>query len=73
MTRRPPDDDTIHDDDNDDYEDNDDDNDDIADHDINTNSQVWDISNKKTPLLHTLDDHLGYVTCIQWIPGELFN
>ena len=46
---------------------------DIADHDFTTNAQVWDISNKKTPLLHTLDDHLGYVTCIQWIPGELLK
>ena len=31
--------------------------------------QVWDLGNKKAPLLHTLDEHLGYVTCIEWIPG----
>ena len=31
--------------------------------------EVWDLGNKKAPLLHTLDEHLGYVTCIQWIPG----
>ena len=40
----------------------DDDDDDLGD-------QVWDLGNKKAPLLHTLDDHLGYVTCIEWIPG----
>ena len=33
--------------------------------------QVWDLGNKKAPLLHTLDEHLGYVTCIEWIPGEI--
>ena len=33
--------------------------------------QVWDLGNKKAPLLHTLDEHLGYVTCIEWIPGEV--
>jgi hypothetical protein len=31
--------------------------------------QVWDLASRKEPLLHTLDDHLGYVTCIEWIPG----
>ena len=44
-------------------DDNDDDDDDLGD-------QVWDLGNKKAPLLHTLDDHLGYVTCIEWIPGN---
>jgi len=36
---------------------------------VDSDIKIWDLGNKKAPLLHTLDEHLGYVTCIEWIPG----
>ena len=32
--------------------------------------RVWSAKNKKEPLLHTLEGHVGYVTAIQWVPGS---
>ena len=36
---------------------------------VDSTVRVWSANNKKEPLLHTLEGHVGYVTCIQWVPG----
>ena len=35
---------------------------------VDSTVRVWSAANKKEPLLHTLEGHVGYVTCIQWVP-----
>ena len=30
---------------------------------------IWNISDKKSPLVHKLADHMSYVTNILWIPN----
>jgi len=36
---------------------------------VDSDVKVWNLKNKKDPLVHNLDEHLGYVTTIEWIPG----
>ena len=36
---------------------------------VDSDVKVWNLKNKKDPLMHNLDEHLGYVTTIEWIPG----
>ena len=36
---------------------------------VDSDVKVWNLKNKKDPVLHNLDEHLGYVTTIEWIPG----
>ena len=36
---------------------------------VDSDVKIWNLKDKKEPLLHNLDEHLGYVTTIEWIPG----
>jgi len=36
---------------------------------VDSDVKIWNLKNKKDPLVHNLDEHLGYVTTIEWIPG----
>ena len=36
---------------------------------VDSDVKVWNLKDKKDPLVHNLDEHLGYVTTIEWIPG----
>ena len=35
---------------------------------VDSNVIIWNVANKKEPLVHKLSDHVSYVTSVEWIP-----